>query len=162
RVRLSGRPRLRNRRQPQLATFAGPSWHGRLHPPHAARLRAAHCRHRSHRAMDPRRSQTMMRRALAACIAIVVFWLLPRAAEAYLRGEIPNTGLSAYVAAGYRGTVRTPGSNHTGTFEGFISREHYLMWRTGIAGATPYVRVGRFYAPYGLRVVEHIDYIRRY
>ncbi len=86
----------------------------------------------------------------------------PMMAEVYLRGEIPNTGLSAYVAAGYRGTVRTPGSNHTGTFEGFISREHYLMWKKGSAEGTPYVRVGRFYAPYGLRVVEHIDYIRRY
>ena len=42
----------------------------------------------------------------------------------------------------------------------FISREHYLMWRPSATG--PYARVGRFYAPYGLRFVEHIYFVRRY
>jgi hypothetical protein len=42
----------------------------------------------------------------------------------------------------------------------FISREHYLMWRPSATGA--YVRLGRFFAPYGLRLVEHIYYVRRY
>jgi hypothetical protein len=34
------------------------------------------------------------------------------------------------------------------------------MWRASATG--PYVRVGRFYAPYGLRFVEHIFYVQRY
>jgi hypothetical protein len=40
-----------------------------------------------------------------------------------------------------------------------ISREHYLMWRSGALG--PYVRAGRFFAPYGLRLAEHTTYVRR-
>src|SRR5439155_27112029 len=39
------------------------------------------------------------------------------------------------------------------------SREHYLMWRPEAQG--PYVRAGRFFAPYGLRLAEHTTYIRR-
>ncbi len=42
----------------------------------------------------------------------------------------------------------------------FISREHYLMWRPSATG--PYARLGRFYAPYGIRFVEHIYFVRRY
>ena len=40
-----------------------------------------------------------------------------------------------------------------------ISREHYLMWRPATLG--PYARAGRFYAPFGLRLAEHILYVRR-
>jgi hypothetical protein len=39
------------------------------------------------------------------------------------------------------------------------SREHYFMWQPSMAG--PYVRAGRFYAPYGLRQVDHTTFIRR-
>ena len=42
----------------------------------------------------------------------------------------------------------------------FISNEHYLMWRPSATG--PYARVGRFFAPFGLRFVEHIFYVQRY
>ena len=41
----------------------------------------------------------------------------------------------------------------------FISREHYLMWAPQSIG--PYLRLGRFYAPYGLRFPEHLLYVRR-
>ncbi len=41
----------------------------------------------------------------------------------------------------------------------FISREHYLMWRPAALG--PYVRAGRFFAPFGLRLAEHYAYVRR-
>ena len=34
------------------------------------------------------------------------------------------------------------------------------MWRPNATG--PYARIGRFYAPYGIRFVEHIFFIRRY
>jgi hypothetical protein len=40
-----------------------------------------------------------------------------------------------------------------------ISREHYAMWQPSAIG--PYVRAGRFFAPFGLRFSEHIFYIRR-
>jgi hypothetical protein len=40
-----------------------------------------------------------------------------------------------------------------------ISREHYAMWQPQAMG--PYVRAGRFYAPYGLRFAEHILYVNR-
>jgi hypothetical protein len=40
-----------------------------------------------------------------------------------------------------------------------VSREHYVMWRPSARG--PYARAGRFYAPYGLRLAEHITYVRR-
>lgn len=40
-----------------------------------------------------------------------------------------------------------------------ISREHYLMWRPSSLG--PYVRAGRFFAPFGLRLAEHGSYVRR-
>lgn len=41
----------------------------------------------------------------------------------------------------------------------FASREHYLMWQPASTGK--YLRVGRFYAPYGLRQVDMTSYIRR-
>jgi hypothetical protein len=41
----------------------------------------------------------------------------------------------------------------------FISREHWVMWQPEVLGF--YVRAGRFFAPYGLRVAEHVLYIRR-
>lgn len=42
-----------------------------------------------------------------------------------------------------------------------ISREHYVMWRPD-PDAGVYVRAGRFAAPYGLRLVDHSAYVRRY
>ena len=40
-----------------------------------------------------------------------------------------------------------------------ISREHYALWQPQAIG--PYIRAGRFYAPYGLRFPEHLLYVRR-
>ncbi len=86
----------------------------------------------------------------------------PMMAELYVRGELPNTGLSLYVTGGYRGNVRSEDTTGlTRHIEAFISREHYLMWKPG-ASSTPYLRAGRFYSPYGLRLVEHLYYVRRY
>ncbi len=72
---------------------------------------------------------------------------------------------SASVTAGVRGQARpspapiasrdvqpSPASR-------FVSREHYLMWRPEAQG--PYARVGRFFAPFGLRLAEHTSYVRR-
>ena len=41
-----------------------------------------------------------------------------------------------------------------------ISQEHYLMWSEGPTGW--YVRAGRFFAPFGLRLVEHTAYVERF
>jgi hypothetical protein len=65
---------------------------------------------------------------------------------------------------GDRGIVRPVDPSLSGRASDFpdrlITREHYLMWRPSASG--PYARVGRFFAPYGLRMVEHIYFIRRY
>ncbi len=34
------------------------------------------------------------------------------------------------------------------------------MWRPSATG--PYARIGKFFAPYGLRFVEHIFFVQRY
>src|SRR6185369_1899114 len=82
-----------------------------------------------------------------------------------LYGRVAFTeAFSLNVTLGDRGVVRPPDPTLAGRSGDFVdrimSREHYLMWRPSASG--PYVRVGRFYAPYGLRLVEHITFIRRY
>jgi hypothetical protein len=91
-------------------------------------------------------------------------------ADAYARFAFTDA-FSLYLEGGVRGEVR-PESGFADTGVGqvnydfstvgnrFISREHYLMWRPSATG--PYARIGRFYAPYGLRFVEHIYFVRRY
>jgi hypothetical protein len=48
----------------------------------------------------------------------------------------------------------------TGTLSWLASREHYFMWRPAQQGI--YARLGRFYTPFGLRLVEHPVYVRRH
>ena len=88
----------------------------------------------------------------------------PMQADLHLRLAI-NDSVSLYATGGYRGQARgldepvgSGGAVPVATSR-FISREHYLMWRPAAQGA--YVRVGRFYAPYGLRLAEHYAYVRR-
>ena len=94
----------------------------------------------------------------------------PMQSDLYARFAFTDA-FSFYMATGVRGETR-PASGFSETDVGqintdfgtvidrFISREHYLMWRPSATG--PYARIGRFYAPYGLRFVEHIYFIRRY
>ena len=88
--------------------------------------------------------------------------LFPMQTDLYLRFAFGD--FSLYVTGGARGQVRpaeTSIFDQAGTLgERFISREHYLMWRPSATG--PYARVGRFFAPFGLRFVEHIYFVRRY
>ncbi|HKA88785.1 MAG TPA: hypothetical protein VKE22_14045 [Haliangiales bacterium] len=79
----------------------------------------------------------------------------PMQADFYARAAVG--AFSAYVKVGYRGTPR---SDTAPPFSRLVSREHTLTFRPDPVG--PYVRVGRFFAPYGLRVVEHLTFIRRY
>jgi hypothetical protein len=90
--------------------------------------------------------------------------LFPMQADGYARLVLAE-GVSLSVTGGIRGQER----NDLGPFGAdnavaasatkLESREHYLMWRPAAQG--PYVRAGRFFAPYGLRVAEHPTYIRR-
>jgi hypothetical protein len=91
------------------------------------------------------------------------FAWFPMQADLYARFAF-GEAFSLYLEGGVRGEARPADDSVPGRFDGigdrFISREHYLMWRPNASG--PYARIGRFYAPYGLRFVEHIFFIRRY
>ncbi|HXU03823.1 MAG TPA: hypothetical protein VN903_22815, partial [Polyangia bacterium] len=88
----------------------------------------------------------------------------PMQADVGARVAAPH-GLSLLATFGYRGQTRDQEGDTTGqpfqptTASRFISREHYVMWQPEAIGK--YLRVGRFYAPYGLRFSEHNLYIRR-
>jgi hypothetical protein len=90
--------------------------------------------------------------------------IFPMQADAYARVAFAES-FSLSLEAGYRGSARKGpaglGDNNffPATADRFVSREHYLMWRQGALG--PYLRIGRFYAPYGLRLAEHTSYVRR-
>lgn len=74
-------------------------------------------------------------------------------------------GFSVSGIVGVRDQVRTPDvlvpdqNFQPVSTSQLISREHYLMWQPQALG--PYLRAGRFYAPYGLRMAEHILYVNR-
>ena len=87
----------------------------------------------------------------------------PMQTDAYARLAFTDA-LSLYVQGGFRGDTR-PGDSSIGGQLSALGRrvdtsEHYLMWKP--SGTGPYVRAGRFYAPYGLRFVEHIFFVQRY
>jgi hypothetical protein len=88
----------------------------------------------------------------------------PMQADVAARVALP-AGFSVEAVGGFRGQVRSPdllvpiqNFQPVDTSQ-LISREHYVMWEPEAVG--PYLRVGRFYAPYGLRMAEHILYINR-
>jgi hypothetical protein len=90
--------------------------------------------------------------------------LFPMQADVEVRGKLP-WGFSVYAVGGLRGQVRSgndivPTENYQPvSTSSLISREHWLMWQQAAQGW--YVRAGRFYAPFGLRLAEHIAYVRR-
>jgi len=90
--------------------------------------------------------------------------IFPMQADLYGR-VILGPALSLSATGGFRGQVRNPGDPvPTQNYQPIdssrlISREHYIMWQPEVLG--PYVRVGRFFAPFGLRLAEHVTYIRR-
>jgi hypothetical protein len=87
----------------------------------------------------------------------------PMQADLYLRAAIWDD-ISLNATVGVRGIERPNDGSVGGRIDSaagdIMSREHYVMWRPSATG--PYARVGRFFAPYGLRFVEHIYYVRRY
>jgi hypothetical protein len=90
----------------------------------------------------------------------VVFF--PMQLDAYVHASYDAVSFNATLGA--RGVVRPLDPSVSGRTSDLanrvISPEHYLMWRPSATG--PYVRAGRFAAPYGLRFVEHIYFVRRY
>jgi len=90
--------------------------------------------------------------------------VFPMQADVSARVALP-AGFSIEGVLGFRGQVRDPDllvpiqNFQPVSTSQLISREHYAMWEPEAVG--PYLRVGRFYAPYGLRMAEHILYINR-
>ena len=90
--------------------------------------------------------------------------VFPMQADVSARVALP-AGFSIEGVLGFRGQVRDPDllvpiqNFQPVSTSQLISREHYAMWEPEAVG--PYLRIGRFYAPYGLRMAEHILYINR-
>jgi hypothetical protein len=93
-----------------------------------------------------------------------VYGAFPLQADLEGRAALPH-GISLSATVGMRGQARDPDlivppqDPQPSTLSRFISREHYVAWQPQAVG--PYLRLGRFYAPYGLRFAEHLLYIRR-
>jgi hypothetical protein len=91
------------------------------------------------------------------------YHFFPMQADFYARVAFGDQ-VSLYLEGGIRGDTRPVDPSVSGRFttitDRLISNEHYLMWRANALG--PYLRFGRFFAPYGLRFVEHIFYVQRY
>lgn len=86
--------------------------------------------------------------------------------QADLSARIGSAQLWGLVTVGYRGSARQPAPPDPSAapappspLASVISREHYFAWTPG-NGA--YLRAGRFFAPYGLRLADHTAYVRRY
>jgi hypothetical protein len=90
--------------------------------------------------------------------------------QADVAAHVGTGAWSVTAIVGARGAVRSgeptspanAASEVTGPSLGsyVVSREHFVMWKPSDDGV--YVRVGRFAAPYGLRLADHTAYIRRY
>ena len=87
----------------------------------------------------------------------------PMQADAYARFAFTDEW-SLYLEGGIRGDTRPDDPTVSGRFstvgDRLVSAEHYVMWKQG--GTGPYARFGRFFAPFGLRFVEHIFFVQRY
>jgi hypothetical protein len=87
----------------------------------------------------------------------------PMQADVYVRAALTEA-ISINGTVGVRGIARPDDGSIPGRLSAaagnFMSREHYLMYRPSATGF--YARAGRFFAPYGLRFVEHVYYVRRY
>ena len=77
--------------------------------------------------------------------------------EADLRARVALGDFSLVATAGLRGE-----SGGSDSLSALGSSEHYLMWKDADKPYGFYARVGRFMAPYGLRLVEHPAYTVRY
>jgi hypothetical protein len=81
--------------------------------------------------------------------------LFPMQLDLYTR--LAAGAFSFNLTVGMRGATRP---REPSLVSRMVSREHYLMWQPEPLG--PYVRAGRFFAPFGLRLAEHPSFVRRY
>lgn len=90
--------------------------------------------------------------------------VFPMQADLAIRVALP-LGFSVSAVGGIRDQIRDPDLTlpyqnfHPVSTSTLISREHYVTLQPEALG--PYLRAGRFYAPYGLRMAEHILYVNR-
>jgi hypothetical protein len=88
----------------------------------------------------------------------------PMQVDLTARGAL-GAGFSVVAIGGFRDQVRNPDvvvptqNYHPIDTSTLISREHFLMWQPQAVGG--YLRAGRFYAPFGLRLAEHILNVNR-
>jgi hypothetical protein len=88
----------------------------------------------------------------------------PMQADLHARVDLTH-GFSAYATGGLRGQVRSnrpivPTQNYQPIYTSrLVSREHWAMYQPAPQGW--YARVGRFFTPFGLRLAEHVTYVRR-
>lgn len=88
--------------------------------------------------------------------------VFPMQTDGYARFAFGDQ-VSLYLQGGIRGDVgfdETTRNRFDSVGQRLISNDHYLMWRPSATG--PYARVGKFFATYGLRFVEHIFFVQRY
>jgi hypothetical protein len=88
--------------------------------------------------------------------------VFPMQTDGYARFAFGDQ-VSLYLEGGIRGDVgfdETTRNRFDSVGQRLISNDHYLMWRPSATG--PYARVGKFFATYGLRFVEHIFFVQRY
>jgi hypothetical protein len=88
--------------------------------------------------------------------------VFPMQTDGYARFAFGDQ-VSLYLQGGIRGDVgfdETTRNRFDSVGQRLISNDHYLMWRPSATG--PYARVGKFFATYGLRFVEHVFFVQRY
>jgi hypothetical protein len=88
--------------------------------------------------------------------------VFPMQSDGYVRFAFGDQ-VSLYLQGGVRGDVgrdETFNNRIDSATARLISNDHYLMWRPSATG--PYARMGKFFATYGLRFVEHIFFVQRY
>ena len=90
--------------------------------------------------------------------AVTVF---PMQADLYVHASY--AGISLQLTGGLRPAQWITRNGTPAVLDRFWSREHYLMWQQDDGGSSGlYVRAGRFMPVFGLRLVEHVDYVRRH
>lgn len=84
--------------------------------------------------------------------------VFPMQFDLYANAKLADR-ISFSFIGGFRGQART--TENDSVIKRLVSREHFITWKPRTKNKY-YVRVGRFFAPYGLRLPDHTTYVRRY
>lgn len=82
----------------------------------------------------------------------------PMQFDLYTRAKLADR-ISFNFIAGFRGQART--TEGDSVVKRLVSREHFITWKPRSKNKY-YLRAGRYFAPYGLRLPDHTTYVRRY